>query len=191
VRRWVGYVLVALLLWLGGVTSAIILAGRQSSPADADAAIILGAAARGNLPSPVFEERIKHGLALYRAKRARVLILTGGYGEGARFAESQVAKNYLLKRGVPANAMLIEVRSGTTRQNLIEARRLMRAKKLQTALIVSDPLHMRRARTIARDLGIAAEPSPTPTSRYRSLRSKAEFAARELYFIHHYWLFGR
>jgi uncharacterized SAM-binding protein YcdF (DUF218 family) len=42
-------------------------------------------------------------------------------------------------------------------------------------LIVSDPLHMRRAMTMARDLGLDAYASPTPTSRYISPQSQIEF----------------
>jgi uncharacterized SAM-binding protein YcdF (DUF218 family) len=42
-------------------------------------------------------------------------------------------------------------------------------------LIVSDPLHMRRAMTMARDFGLNAYPSPTPTSRYISLSSRLDF----------------
>jgi uncharacterized SAM-binding protein YcdF (DUF218 family) len=51
---------------------------------------------------------------------------------------------------------------------------------------VSDPLHMKRAMMMADDLDIAAVSSPTPTSRYRSLKTKLGFLLRELYFIHHY-----
>jgi uncharacterized SAM-binding protein YcdF (DUF218 family) len=48
-------------------------------------------------------------------------------------------------------------------------------------LIVSDPLHMRRAVTIARDLGLDAYPSPTPTTRYRTAWSNFWFWMRESY----------
>jgi uncharacterized SAM-binding protein YcdF (DUF218 family) len=67
----------------------------------------------------------------------------------------------------------------------------MKQQELRTAFVVSDPLHMRRALVMAHGLNIDARPSPTPTTRYRSLRSKAGFLLRELYFMHHYWLFGR
>jgi uncharacterized SAM-binding protein YcdF (DUF218 family) len=62
----------------------------------------------------------------------------------------------------------------------------MRQNGLTSAIIVSDPLHMKRAMLMADDLAIAAASSPTPTSRYRSLKSKLGFLLRELYFIHHY-----
>jgi uncharacterized SAM-binding protein YcdF (DUF218 family) len=58
-------------------------------------------------------------------------------------------------------------------------------------LVVSDPLHMRRAITLARDLGIDAHPSPTPTTRYVGLQSRSRFLSREVYFYARYLLLGR
>ena len=49
---------------------------------------------------------------------------------------------------------------------------------------------MKRAALMAHDLGIPTAPSPTPTSRYRSLKSKLGFLLREIYFYHHYRVTG-
>lgn len=138
----------------------------------------------------MFEERIRHSLALLRGGRVRMIILTGGYGKGASYADSQIARAWLLKHGAPARALLTETKSRTTRQNLVEAHRIMREQHLETTFVVSDPLHMKRAMIMAHDLGMNAMPSPTPTTRYQSPSSRAGFLVREIYFIHHYWLFG-
>jgi len=171
------------------VAWSIVDAGRESSPNRADTAVVLGAAVHGRAPSPVFEERLRHALELYRRRQVRSIIATGGAGEGMSVAESAAAAAYLEGKGVPRSAIHREASSHTTRQNLVEARRVMRERRLSTALIVSDPLHMKRAMNMARDLGIRAEPSPTPTTRYRTLPTQAPFVLRELYFLHHYWLF--
>ena len=41
---------------------------------------------------------------------------------------------------------------------------------------------MKRAMLLAKDAGIGAYSSPTPTSRYRSLKTKAKFLAREVFY---------
>ena len=105
-------------------------------------------------------------------------------------AESEVARDFALRAGVPASDIFIETRSRTTRQNLLEAKRVMDSVGLRTAAIVSDPLHMKRALRMSSDLGIAAVSSPTPTTRFRGWRSRAAFLARELYFYHHYLVAG-
>lgn len=179
------------LTWLTIVSIQIVQTGRPAAVERADVAIILGAAAYGTRPSPVFEERIKHGIALYRTKQVQRLLFTGGYGFEAELAESEVGRRYAIREGVPAQAILVETHSHTTRENIIYARRLMIANNLNDALIVSDPLHLKRALRMARDLQVGAHAAPTPTTPYRSWSSKLGFLLREIYFYNHYLLTGQ
>ena len=182
---WLWRLFVLLLLWLLGVAAWIIWVGDRDQAAPADAIIVLGAAAYDAKPSPVFEERIRHGLDLYRQGYAPKLIFTGGFGgAGARFSESQVARRYAIKQDIPAQDILIENRSRTTRQNLIEAKRLMDAHGMRRAILVSDPLHMARALRLSDELGIDALASSTPSTRFRSLHTSWRFLAQEIYFFH-------
>jgi len=185
--RWL---LLPIAAWLILLALQIDATGRVHHSGPADAAIVLGAAVNGIAPSPVFRERIRHGVTLYRTGRVRKLVLTGGYGEGASHAESQVARALAIRAGVPAQGILIETRSRTTQQNMAEAKRLMDRHRLSTALIVSDPLHMKRALRMARDARITAYGAPTPTTRYRSWKSKTGFLLREVYFYNHYLVTG-
>ncbi|MBB5878566.1 uncharacterized SAM-binding protein YcdF (DUF218 family) [Xanthomonas sp. F4] len=182
--RWLLRLAALLGLWLLGVAIYIVWVGDRDQAAPADAIIVLGAAAYDAKPSPVFEERIRHGLDLYQRGYAPTLIFTGGFGNGARFAESQVARRYALRHDVPADAILIETVSRTTRQNLIEARRLMREHGLHRVIVVSDPLHMARALRLCEELQIDALASSTPSSRFRSFQTRWRFLLQELYFFH-------
>ena len=189
VFRWLRRLLLLVLLWLCGVALYIVSVGARDDLAGntlrADAIIVLGAAAYDARPSPVFEERIRHGIDLYKKDRAPTLILTGGFGgNGARFSESQVARRYALRKGVPDRAILIETVSRNTIENLGQAAALMRARKLRRAIVVGDPLHMARALRICDDIGIACLGSPTPTSRYRSFDTRWRFLLNEVYFFH-------
>ena len=58
-------------------------------------------------------------------------------------------------------------------------------------LVVSDPLHLRRAVTMARDLGIDAWPAATPTSRYQTLGTQLPMLAREVWFTLVYRITGQ
>ena len=185
IAGWAWRLLLLALLWLVGVAAYIIWVGQRDDAAPADAIIVLGAAAYDAKPSPVFEERIRHGIDLYKRGLAPKLIFTGGYGGvGARFSESQVARRYALRQGVPDKAILIESLSRNTHDNLRQARVLMQQHKLHSVIIVSDPLHMARALRISRDLGIRSVGSPTPTSRFRSFATRWRFLLQEVYFFH-------
>ncbi len=155
-----------------------------------EVAIVLGAAVIDDKPSPVFAARLDHAIDLYKREFARKIILTGGYGEGDSLAESEAGAQYAIDHGVPAKDIAKETVSHTTKENLIEARRLMLEHGWKTGILVSDPLHMRRAMAMAGDLGMDARPSPTPTSAYQSFSKQFGFLLRELYFQHHYWLLG-
>ena len=64
----------------------------QPLPNEADAAVVLGAAAWGNKPSPVFRERINHALTLYQTGRVKKIIFTGGTPKAGFATEAEVAR---------------------------------------------------------------------------------------------------
>jgi uncharacterized SAM-binding protein YcdF (DUF218 family) len=194
VRRRISKALVVLSLfgfaWLCLVASWIWWFGTQERAERSDCAIVLGAAVHGSEPSPVFQERIRHAIELYRIGMVSKIIFTGGMGEGAIHTESEVAARFAVHEGVPEGDILTETRSRTTQQNLAEARLLMHRHVLTSAVIVSDPLHLRRADLMAKHLGIWATTSPTRTTRYRSARAQIQFLAREVYYLHYYLITG-
>ncbi len=155
----------------------------------ADAAIVLGAAAWGERPSPVLRERINYALELYKAGYVHKIIFTGGQADRSEPAEAVVAQGYALERGIPEADILIETKSRSTRENLYQAQQVASEHQLKRLLIVSDPLHLKRAVLIAQDLGMDAYPAPTPTTRYRSLGSQFWFLARETYYYVTYLLY--
>ena len=178
------------LLILGfGLLAAQIYTFRNTySDGPADAAVVLGAAVWTSEVSPVFKERINHGIELYRNRKVRKLIFTGGQGNPGEPTESSAARDYALQSGVPAGDILIEEQSHTTYENIEYAKRLADRNGIHKVLIVSDPLHMKRAITMARDAGLVAEPSPTPSTRYQSFSSQFALLAHETYYYIGYLL---
>jgi uncharacterized SAM-binding protein YcdF (DUF218 family) len=181
---WCFRLLLLVLVWLVGVAGYIEWTGAHDDAAASDVIIVLGAAAYDAKPSPVLEERLRHGIELYRRGLAPKLLFTGGFGTGARFSESQVARRYALRQGVPEGDILIETVSRTTQQNMQQAALVMQAQGLHTAILVSDPLHMARAMRLARQSGIQARVSATPTSAFRTWNTRWKFLAQEVYFFH-------
>lgn len=154
--------------------------------ATADAAVVLGAAVWGGDPSPVFAERIRHAIALYDQGRVGRLLFTGGKGEGQRLAEAEAAKRFALQHGVAESHILLETTSRTTKENLVNAKLIAEEQRLGRVLIVSDPLHMKRAMSIAHTLGLEALPSPTQTSRVADPWDQGWMLARETFFLAHF-----
>ncbi len=178
-------------VWIVYLGGNIIAFSMVNETPQSDVAIVLGASIWKNSPSPVFEERIKHAITLYQQGIVTKILFTGGVGNGEQYAESEVARDYALEQGIHFSDILIETASKTTQQNLLEAQKLLQLHTLHSAILVSDdPLHMRRATTMAEDIGLHVASSSTPTSRYRSVRTQARFLLREMYFYQRYLLTG-
>jgi len=147
---------------------------------NADVAIVLGASTYNGHPSPVYQERINHAVDLYNKHLVKKIIMTGGYGKGNPVSDAYNAKLYAVSQGVPEDDVLTEDQSTVTLENLINAKKIMDVYNYQTALIVSDPLHMKRAMLQAKDAGIIAYTSPTHYSRFRTRDTKFKFLKREV-----------
>ncbi len=182
---------IALALLLAGVVGlAVDIAAfsRQSDGAPADAAVVLGSAVDGDAPSPVFTARLRHAAELFRSRQVEWIVVTGGVGQGDTLAESQAGRDWLVDAGIPTDRVLIETQSRTTKQNLVFTKPLLAQHSIGRVLIVSDPLHMRRAMRMAADLGLDAHPSPTRTSRFQTLGTQIPMLLREVYFNLHYFV---
>jgi len=192
-RRLLIILTLALLLvgYVGGQLWDIYRVGQLDRGRNADCAIVLGAAAWHNKPSPVLRERLNHAITLFQEGKVKSILLTGGYGKGADFAESEVGLEYCVSQGVPREMIRAELQSLNTIDNLKEARKIMAAEGWASALLVSDPLHLKRARRMAHDLEMEVYVSATPSSRFRSTGAKAKFLFGEFALYHCYLVTGK
>lgn len=156
--------------------------GDQVEIVKSDAAIVLGAAVWDGKPSPVLRERINHAIWLYENGYVDTIIFTGGKSEGDQFAESEVARDYAISNHVDGEDILIETESTITEENLKYAYDMASKHNLKTFMIVSDPLHMKRATLMANNMGMKTYSSPTQSSAYETLNSKIPFLFREVFF---------
>ena len=148
----------------------------------ADAAIVLGAAASESGPSPVFKERLNQGILMYCQGYVNKLILTGGTAEGLTRSDAAIGGAYVMEQGIPREDVLLEAESRITEENLKNASLIMRQDGLSSALIISDPLHMKRAMLMAGDAGITAYSCPTSTTRYQSTQTRLRFLVRGVFY---------
>ncbi|MCL4267693.1 MAG: YdcF family protein [Anaerolineae bacterium] len=180
IKRFILLFCVLLTAVITGIALDVYRFSLRDETRPAEAAIVLGAAVYGERPSPIFRERINHAIRLYQDGYVQTIIFTGGVGHRDELAEAEVGRTYALARGVPATAVLIEITSTNTRQNLANAQTVATENELTTFLIVSTPYHMRRALALADDLGMAAYSSPTRTIRWISPVTQTLSFSREV-----------
>ena len=84
-----------------------------------DYIIIHGAGLDGPRPTPLLAGRIDKALELWKKQHQRgKFVVSGGQGSDEVVSEAQAMRNYLLEKGVPGDAILMEDKSTTTWENL-------------------------------------------------------------------------
>lgn len=88
------------------------------------------------------------------------MILTGGVGTSDTLSEAAVGRAYVMRRGVPDTAILLENEGRTSSESLRSAADLMHARGVRVAIVVSDPFHMLRLEILGRRFGLDPLTSP-------------------------------
>lgn len=183
------FLAVAVLIYIILNVISVISFSHVDQTVKSDAAIVLGAppAADGE-PSVMLKVRVDHAVYLYNSGIVKKLIMTGGKPEHGAEYESVAAMKYAMEKGVPNEDILTDKMSHYTIDNLENAKEIMIKEELETALLVSTPLHMKRAVMLARFTGLDAKSSPSKESGHKNLICKLKFLAREVfYYVGYKW----
>jgi len=178
-RLIVGALLVSALI-VGGTAFRVWLVARVDDLRPVDAVVVLGAAQYDGEPSEVFASRLRHAEGLYEAGLAPRIITTGGGRSGDVYTEAEAGRRYLIDRGVPASDVIAVGEGSDTLGSLQAVAARAAADAWDHALVVSDPWHSLRARTMARDSGLDAWTSPTRSGPVVQTReTQARYIVRE------------
>jgi len=160
-RRLVLGVLLVGALVVGGTGFRVWEVARGDDRTSADAVLVLGAAQYAGTPSKVLEARLEHAKTLFDAGVAPYIVTTGGNRPGDTYTEASAGDRWLTEQGVPANRVIAVGEGSDTLGSLKAAAKSIHDRGWQTVVIVSDPWHSLRARTMASDVGLDAWTSPT------------------------------
>lgn len=143
--------------------------------------IIHGAGLDGTRPTPLLAGRIDKALELWNKQHQQgKFVASGGQGADEVVSEAQAMRDYLLEKGVPADAILMEDKSTTTWENLKNSIAVIRADRATsggtdaasddvtasdsagacgdfTTAVVSSDFHVFRCAEYAHNLGIKAD----------------------------------
>ena len=146
-----------------------------------DYIIIHGAGLDGPRPTPLLAGRIDKALELWNKQHQHgKFVVSGGQGADEGVSEAQAMRDYLLEKGVPAAAILMEDKSTTTWENLRYSLAVIRADRTSaaaddapaggsvtsndapadsefTTAVVTSDFHVFRCAEYAHNLGIKAD----------------------------------
>jgi uncharacterized SAM-binding protein YcdF (DUF218 family) len=148
------------LLYLGLLSVRIGDESSRDEAQPADVIVVMGAAEYRGHPSPVLKLRLDHAVQLYQKHLAPYIMTTGGPGGDPSFTEGGVGRSYLIDRGVPAEAIVVETEGDSTAYSLSAASEIFRRMGLRSCIIVSDGYHIFRVKRILQQKGFIVYGSP-------------------------------
>lgn len=139
-------------LWVTGSVRRHILSQEQAAAlADVDCIIVLGCGVRSDgTPSPMLEDRLKRGVALYQQGAAPKLLMSGDHGT-EYYDEVNVMKRYAVNAGVPSEDVFMDHAGFSTYDTMSRANRIFGAKKV---IVVTQQYHLYRAVYLAQAMGM-------------------------------------
>ncbi|MCK9578329.1 YdcF family protein [bacterium] len=112
--------------------------------------LILGAAVKPNKEmSDVFRDRVDTAIELYNRKKASKIIVSGDHGK-KYYDEVNVAKKYILEKGVSPDDIFLDHAGFDTYDSIYRAKYIFEAASI---IVVTQDFHLPRAIFIGRRLG--------------------------------------
>ena len=152
--------------------------------------------------TPIEAERVLEAARVFKAIAPASLISTGGQPDpnAISLPSAVTMRDELVRLGVPADRIVLETASRSTRENALRVAPLVKSLGADTIVLVTSAAHMRRAMGAFRAAGVhaipAIAPGAGPPSEWSDWRPSAGTLtlsgalARELAGIPYYWLRG-
>ena len=141
----------------------IFLTARNAQPVSSGAIVVLGAAQFDGRPSDALEARLVEAKRIYQLRMVDTIITVGAGAPGDRFTEAGTAREWLGRNGIPRKS-ITAIRIGRDSFTSIEGlAKSVDEKIYKNIIIVTDPYHCLRSKTMAADFGFRASCSPVRT----------------------------
>ncbi len=147
---------------LAGGGCAIVADGLSDDARRSDVGIVLGSKVElDGRPSARLAARLDKAVELYRAGLFPSVIVSGGLGKEG-YDEAATMRDYLVARGVPAAAVIVDAAGVNTEATARNSAALMRQRGMTSALVVTQYFHVTRSKMALRDNGVATVYSAHP-----------------------------
>ena len=138
---------------IGSTNSQLLSQEDAAKLTDVDCILILGCAVKADgQPSHMLEDRLKRGVALYKAGATTKLLMSGDHGQ-AYYDEVSVMKQFAVDADIPGEDVFMDHAGFSTYESIYRAKEIFQAEKI---IIVTQKYHLYRALYIAKQFGLEA-----------------------------------
>lgn len=148
------------------VAQAMIISGFSAKgPKDLDYILVLGAQLKENGPSYVLQLRLDEAYDYLMENEDTKVIVSGGQGGNEPDTEAQGMYDYLVKKGIAPERILMEDQSGDTSENIRFSSLLMNPETDSVGIVTNNfhvfrAVHLAKAAGYKKVFGIAADSHP-------------------------------
>lgn len=166
-----GVVLAYLALVFAAYVVYSVVYGHVPRRSHVDFVVVHGSGLLGSRVPPLLASRLDRARDVVEHEDAAgshpMIITSGGRGSDEETTEARAMADYLIVAGVPAERILLEDRSTTTRENLVNSKELMLARDPDyRCLLVTNNFHAFRTALVAREVHVNGQVIGAPTAWY-------------------------
>lgn len=167
-KKFLKVIFIGLIAWFSLHSIFITVDGLADKKEYADVAVVFGNKVNedGTL-SERLKQRLNKGIELYRQKRIKAIIVSGGLGKEG-FFEGDKMNEYLLQNKIPAKKIIVDNDGNDTEKTVENSIRIMRTGNFQSAISVSQYFHQTRVKKLYKKNGWENIESASP--KYFELR---------------------
>lgn len=174
----IGIMMLSINFYVVNKTKSKIVTEKQAKELEnVDCILVLGAGIWGDKPSPMLEDRLLQGIALYNNQTSSKIIMSGDHGK-EEYDEVNVMKDFAIEKGVKSEDIFMDHAGFSTYDSVYRAKEIFKAQKI---IIVTQKYHLHRALYVAEKLGIEAYGVASDPREYRGqvVRELREVLARD------------
>ncbi len=134
------------------VLTIFMFTAKSDKPNNPKAVVVLGCKVKGEEPSKMLKRRLDSAVIYMNENKDMICIVSGGKGDDEHISEAEAMKNYMVKKGVSAERIMMEDKSVNTYENLKNSLGMLYCERGEVA-IVTDGFHQYRAGFIAKSMG--------------------------------------
>lgn len=168
----------------------IVRAGKEKTAQSCDYLIVLGAGVNGTVPSLTLRERLDAAYDYLQSHPDTLCVVSGGRGPGEEISEAACMADWLIKKGIAPERIVLEEQATSTQENLSFSLALIAqhtGARPETVGIVSSEYHLYRTGLMAKGQNVVPILIPARTSR---LSLRLNYYLREIAAVWFYLIFG-
>lgn len=168
--------------YVKNLVKSSIISADEAINLNADCILVLGAGVRADgRPSPMLEDRLLQGIALYKMGASNKLLMSGDNTRKG-YDEVNTMKQYALDKGIASEDIFMDHAGISTYDSIYRAKEIFQADNV---IIVTQQYHLYRALYISESLGINAYGVSADPRIYvgQELRDLREIMARAKDFV--------